>query len=180
MKRASALFGIGLVALIAQGALATLLPPPWCPDLAFLVLIGVGLRWRGLAGGLVLAALLGYATDLVSGSLLGQHALLNLLAFSGTMLASRQLNLRRAGPLAAFAGFAMLVYGFAMLMVTGFFVGGVELRWGWVGAQLIHAVSVAVFAPTVAAPVAFVSRWAGDEETSELHSLGIEPYGRMV
>ncbi len=56
MKRASTLLGLGVAVLVLQGALATVLPPPWCPDLALLVLIGIGLRWSGLAGGLLLGA----------------------------------------------------------------------------------------------------------------------------
>ena len=130
MKRASTLLGLGLAALVLQGALATLLPPPWCPDLALLVLIGIGLRWQGFAGGLLLAALLGFATDLLSGSLLGQHALLDLFAFSGTVIAARQLNLRGTWPLAFFALVVTFLYGLVMLAITGFFVGGVELRLG--------------------------------------------------
>ena len=43
-----ALIAAGLLALVLQGALATLLVPPWCPDLVLLVLIAIALRWEGV------------------------------------------------------------------------------------------------------------------------------------
>ena len=158
------LLAAGLLALVVQGALATLLVPPWCPDLALLVLIGIALRWERVAGGLLLAATLGYATDLLSGALLGQHAILDLFAFSGTLIATRRLNLRGPWPLAFFAASFSLLYGFAMLAITGFFVGGAQLAWGWLGAQLIHAGVTGAFAPGVSAAVGRLADWVGDDE----------------
>lgn len=176
MKRASTLLGLGIAALVVQGALATLVSPPWCPDLALLVLIGIGLRWGGIAGGLVLAALLGYATDLLSGSLLGQHALLDLCAFVGTAFAARQLNLRGSWPLAFFAVAVTLLYGLAMLAITGFFVGGAELRLAWLGAQGIHGLVTGACAPAVSALVGRASSWADDDPGHR--SLGLDAIRR--
>lgn len=176
MKRASTLLGLGVAALVVQGALATLVAPPWCPDLALLVLIGIGLRWEGIAGGLLLAAFLGYATDLLSGSLLGQHALLDLFAFTGTVVATRQLNLRGSWPLAFFAVAVTLLYGLAMLAITGFFVGGVELRLGWLGSQWIHALVTGACAPAVSNLVGRASSWADDEPGHR--SLGLDSIRR--
>lgn len=176
MKRASTLLGLGVAALVLQGALATLLPPPWCPDLVLLVLIGIGLRWQGFAGGLLLAALLGYATDLLSGSLLGQHALLDLFAFSGTVIAARQLNLRGTWPLAFFALVVTFLYGLVMLAITGFFVGGVELRLGWLGAQIIHAAVSGSCAPALSALVGRAASWADDDPGHR--SLGLDAIRR--
>ena len=163
MKRVSTLLGLGVAALVAQGVLATLVSPPWCPDLALLVLIGIGLRWDGIAAGLLLAASLGYATDLLSGSLLGQHALLDLFAFTGTGVAARQLNLRGSWPLAFFAIGVTFVYGLLMLAVTGFFVGGAELSLGWLGSQAIHALVMGACAPSVSALVGRASGWVDDD-----------------
>jgi cell shape-determining protein MreD len=176
VKRASTLLGLGIAALVLQGAIATILPPPWSPDLALLVLIGIGLRWNGIAGGLMLAAFLGYATDLLSGSLLGQHALLDLFAFVATVAATRQLNLRGSWPLAFFASVLTLVYGLGMLAISGFFVGGVELRLGWLGAQVIHAAVGGVFAPAVSAVVGRAASWADDEPGHR--SLGLDAIRR--
>jgi rod shape-determining protein MreD len=176
VKRVSTLLGIGVAAIVMQGALATVLPPPWCPDLALLVLVGIGLRWRGLARGLVIAALLGYSRDLLSGSLLGQHALLYLFAFTSTVVATRQLNLRGSWPLAGFAAALTVLYGLAMLALTGFFVGGVELSLSWLGAQLVHAAMTAVFAPALSALVGRASDWADDDPARR--SLGLDAVRR--
>ncbi|MEE2672694.1 MAG: hypothetical protein VX466_02800 [Myxococcota bacterium] len=176
MKRVSALLGLGVAALVVQGAVATLVPPPACPDLALLVLIGIGLRWERLAGGLLLAVFLGYATDLLSGSLLGQHALLDLFAFAGTGIAARQLNLRGSWPLAFFAAGVVFVYGLLMLAITGFFVGGAELRLGWLGSQLVHALVSGACAPSVSALVGRASGWADDDPGHR--SLGLDAVRR--
>ena len=169
MKLGIIFVGLGLAALVMQGVLATLLPPPWCPDLALLVLIGIGLRWENLSTGLPLAALLGYATDLLSGSLLGQHALLNPAVFAGTLLATRQLNLRGSWPLAFFAAGLAFTNGVAMLAITGFFIGGVEIRVGWLSAQLIHAGVTGVTAPLVSAAVGrLFDRFRGEPESGHL------------
>ena len=172
MKRASALLGLGFAALVVQGALATLVSPPWCPDFALLVLIGIALRWEGMAAGLLLAALLGYATDLLSGSLLGQHALLNLFAFSATGVASRKLNLRGSWPLSFFAAGVCFLYGLVMLAITGFFVGGAELRLGWFGSQAVHALVTGACAPSVSALAGWVSGWANDDPSHRSVGLG--------
>ncbi len=176
MKRASALLGLGVAALVVQGVLATLVSPPWCPNLALLVLIGIGLRWDGIAAGLLLAAILGYATDLLSGSLLGQHALLGLFAFTGTGIAARQLNLRGSWPLAFFAVAVTFLYGLVMLAITGFFVGGAELRLGWLGSQMAHALVTGACAPSVSALVGRVSGWADDDPGHR--SLGLDAVRR--
>ena len=139
-------------------------------------LFGIGLRWSGIAGGLMLAAFLGYATDLLSGSLLGQHALLDLFAFSGTVVATRQLNLRGSWPLAFFATVLTLIYGLGMLAISGVFVGGVELRWGWLGAQIVHALVGGAVAPAVSSVVGRVASWADDEPGHR--SLGLDAIRR--
>lgn len=172
MKRASTLLGLGVAALVLQGAIAKVVHPPWCPDLALLVLVGIGLRWRGLARGLLLAATLGYARDLLSSTLLGQHALLYLFAFTGTVVATRRLNLRGSWPLAFFAMALTAVYGLGMLALTSFFVGGVELQLGWLGAQLLHAGVTGLFAPAVSAVVGRGLEWADDEPGRRPLGLG--------
>ncbi len=176
MKRISTLLGLGVAAIVLQGALATVVSPPWCPDLALLVLVGIGLRWRGLARGLLLAALLGYSRDLLSGSLLGEHALLYLFTFTGTVVATRQLNLRGSWPLAGFAAGLTVFYGFGMLALTGFFVGGVDFRLNWLGAELVHAGVTGICAPAVSAVVGWASDWADDDPGRR--SLGLDAIRR--
>jgi rod shape-determining protein MreD len=176
VKRVSLLLALGVAAVVLQGAAATVLSPPWCPDLALLVLVGIALRWRGLARGLMLAALLGYTRDLLSGSLLGQHALLYLFAFTGTVVATRRLNLRGAWPLAAFVTVLSVLYGLAMLVLTGFFVGGAELQISWLGAQLLHAGTTGAFAPALSGLVGWLSDWADDDPGRR--SFGLDGIGR--
>ena len=89
MKATLAVLLLGFAALVVQGALARTIPPPWCPDLALLVVIGVGLRWPGFLAGLLIAVPLGYAMDLLSGSLMGQHAFMRLVTYMIAAVASR-------------------------------------------------------------------------------------------
>lgn len=164
MKQGLALAGLGMLTLVLQGALATIVPPPWCPDLALLVVISIGLRWRGLAIGLCLAAALGFAADLLSGSLMGQHALLRLLSFIAAFFAGRQLNLKGSLPLATFAGGLSVGYGLLLYVLSDFFVGGQGLTWGFIGALLQHSLVNSVFALPVLSSVGRVANWVGDNE----------------
>ena len=88
MKAALAFLGLGALAIVVQGALVGVFPARWCPDLGFLMVIGLGTRWRSSGGGLVISAALGYLADLLSGSLLGQHLLLRMFAYA----AARRAN----------------------------------------------------------------------------------------
>jgi rod shape-determining protein MreD len=177
MKRAVTLMAVGVLALIVQGTAATIVAPPVCPDLGLLVVIAMALGWRGAASGLLVACLLGYAADLLSGSLLGQHALLHLFVFAGARIVVRQLNFHGGLPLAVFAGVVILIYGLALLALTGFFVGSAELRWSWLGDQLTHAAMSALFAPAVAAGVGRASSWAASGE-GERRTLEVSAGGR--
>ena len=164
MKRAASLFGVGLAALTVQSALAVAIPHPFCPDLGLLVVIAIGLCWESLPSGFALAAVLGYTTDVLSGSLFGQHALLRLLSFAAARLGGRQLNLRGGLPLAVFVAGLTFVYAGALRGVLSFFTGAPGDWSGGIGRALIHALVNAIAAPFVAAGVAWVYAWAGDEE----------------
>ncbi len=163
IKLTLALFAAGLLALVVQGALATMLPPPWCPDLGLLVVLSIGLRWRGLALGLALAAALGFAADWLSGSLVGQHALLRLIAFTSAFLAGRQLNLKGSLPLVVFVSSVSFVYGLAVYAVLGFFVGDGVPGFSWLLDGVWHALVNGAVAPWVFAVVTRVALWAGGD-----------------
>jgi cell shape-determining protein MreD len=150
MKRGLALVAVGILALGIQGGLATLLPRGYCPDLGLLAVLAIGLQWRGMASGMGIAAVLGYSADLLSGSLLGAHALLRILLFSCAYLARRQLNLRGAAPLAVFAAGMTIFYFLGLLGLTSFFSAGEGFRWSEIGALLTQAVANALTAPLVA------------------------------
>ena len=163
MRRAALLGAIGILALIVQGALARAVPPPFCPDVGFLVVVGIGSCWRGRTSGLVLAAALGYAADLYSGSLMGQTALLRIVAFSSALLASRQLNLRGGLPLMLFTAALTVACGLLSHGLSSAFVGAGPLGLDGFGGLLAHAAMNALAAPLVLGLVRSASAWAGDE-----------------
>jgi len=71
LKRVLALLAIGALAPMVQGAVGTFIPLYYCPDFGLLLVVGLGLCWRGTPGGLPLSATLGLIADLLPGSLFG-------------------------------------------------------------------------------------------------------------
>lgn len=167
MTRALALLGLGVLAVIVQGAVAGIVQPPWCPDFALLIVLAIGLRWQGFASGLLLVSLLGYVADVASGGLRGGHALLRMFVFVSARLAARQLNLRGAFPLATFAAGLSIAYGLAVVGLTQFFSSASLPSWGWFD-LLPHAIVNALAAPLASAAVARVLAWFGDDEEARL------------
>lgn len=164
MKTSVALLLLGLAALVVQGALARAIPPPWCPDLAWLVVVGIGLRWPNWISGVLLAVVLGYAMDLVSGSLLGQHALLRLLSYLAAALAARQLDLTGGLPVAMLVLSMTLFYGLAMVSILSFFV---DASWGSLevlGAAFAHGlVNMLASGPILSLVEQVVGRFSDEE-----------------
>ena len=140
MKSVAAIFAVGVLALVVQGALARTIPPPFCPDLAWLVVVGIGLRWPHFVSGVVLAVVLGYGMDLLSGSLMGQHALLRLVSFLAAALAARQLDLSGGVPVGIFVLVISVVYGVAVITSLSFLVDANRPGFDVVGALLAHAI----------------------------------------
>ncbi len=176
MRQFIALGLLGGFALIVQGALATFVSPPYCPDFALLAVVAIGLRWRGLALGLCLAALLGFAADLLSGSLMGQHALLRVIAFTSAYFAGRQLNLKGSLPLVVFAAAVTVVYGAFLFVISTFFVGSTQFAWGWLLDLLQHAAINGVVAPLVLSLVVRVASLAGEGENTG-RAIHFDPTG---
>ncbi len=177
MKLFLALLIAALFLLMAEGALAVIVPPPWCPDLGLLAIVSVGLRWRGLAWGLVFAYILGSAADVMSGSLMGLHALLSTFVFMAAVFAGRQLNLKGSFPLVAFTGFVSFSYGLAVYGISRFFIGGIEFSLSWVLANFVHALVNGLLAPLAYAGFSRLAVWAGATDASE-RALYIENPGR--
>ncbi len=179
MKSSLALFSLGLAALIVQGAFARVLSPPWCPDLAWLVVVGIGLRWPSFVSGVVLAVVLGYAMDLLSGSLMGQHALLRLVSYLAAALAARQLDLSGGVPVGIFVLVMTVVYGFATVMSLSFFVDASWPGIDVIGAALAHAfVNVLAAGPVLSLVERVLARFT-DEEVGRRApmALGFESRG---
>jgi len=167
MKVFFTLLMAGVLVLMLEGALATILPPPWCPDLRLLAVICIGLRWQGLAPGLALAYILGSSADVLSGSLMGLHALLSMLAFLSAVFAGRQLNLKGLFPLMAFAASVSLFYGLALYAVSIFFVSGIQFVPQWLWENLLHSLVNGLFAPLVFEALTRLAVWAGADDSSE-------------
>lgn len=164
MKGPLALLGLGALAALVQGVLATWIPPRLCPDLGLLGVVAAGLCLRSLLGGLLVSSLLGYLTDLLSGSLLGQHALLRLLAYLAVRYGSRHLSLRAPFALAACVAGLAVVNAVALSALTAFFAPGSLSDPGW-----LHDLAPQAAVNAIAAPFAvrfadrFVSAF-GDED----------------
>jgi cell shape-determining protein MreD len=173
VKSVSAVLALGFVALIVQGALARMIPPPWCPDLAWLVVIGVGLRWPGFLSGMFLVVPLGYAMDLLSGSLMGQHAFMRLVSYCVAAVASRQLDLSGGLPVAIFVFGMTILYGLGIVATLSFFVGSDATGLSVVTSAIGHGIANVVAAgPMIALVERVVTRFS-DEEIGRRSSIPI-------
>lgn len=179
MKRVLALLALGALAPMIQGVAGSFLAPHYCPDLGLLLVVGVGLGWRGVAGGAALSATLGLIADLLSGSLLGHYVLLRLLAFAATRVCSRRLNLRGAIPRVIFAVGITVASGLCGALLGAFFAAGPQL--GPDPALLrdltAHALITGAFAPAVIRVAEGVSSWLGEAEGGR-SILTLPPRGR--
>jgi rod shape-determining protein MreD len=174
VKRVLGLLVVGTLAAMLQGAVAGFIPARFCPDLGFLIAVAIGLCWRSTAGGLVVAASLGFVADLLSGSLLGQHALLRVLAFGAARLPSRNLNLRGPLPQALFVAGLTAANAVAVGALTTFFSPGAGFGVAALGDLPAHACVNAVFAPFVTRATEVLLGRLGDEEAGR-RLLRLEP-----
>ena len=179
MKRVLGLLGLGVVALMLQGAVASFLPARFCPDLGFLLVVALGLCWRSVVGGVCVAGAIGYTTDLLSGSLLGQHALLRLAAYAVARFGNRHLNLRGALPQAVFVAVLTCANAFAMALLTSFFSPGTGVGMVALRELLPQAVANALFAPLIALVTARTVARLGDEDGGQ-RVLPLAPRGRIA
>lgn len=172
MKRALVLAALALLVPMVQGGVAPFLPRATCPDLALLLVIAMGLCLRGAATGVVFAAGIGFVSDLLSGSLQGQHALLFVLAFGLARVVSGHMNLQ--GAFARMAVAAILSLGAALFMagVMAFFAKtGTPLASG--PELLRQAVVDALVAPPLIGLAARGVARLGDDDGRRL--LRLEP-----
>lgn len=164
MKPVAAIFALVFGIPVLQGALAPSLPPAFRPDLALLAVLSLALVWRNTASGLVLAAICGFVVDLYSGALLGQHALLSLLAFVGARALSVHVSLIGTLPLLTCAAALTVLHAIGVVGLTAFFTPGAEfsLPRFWV---VVPRVAVnAVAAPFVSWMVSGLVAWVAGED----------------
>lgn len=168
MRLFSSFLLTGVLLMVLQGALALWLPPPFCPDLGLLVVICLALRWPMLASGLLLVGLLGFAADLLSGSLMGQHALLRVLTFTGAFVVGRQFNLKGSLPLMSFTLGVSLLYGVGLYLLSSFFVGNAaDQGVGWLIQSFWHACINALVVPIVFALCSKIFVWAMGDDAAD-------------
>ncbi len=149
MKAPLALVLMGLLALFAQGVAALFLPPQWIPNLGLLLVVAGAIGLRSTTAGVLTAALLGYATDCLSGSLLGQHMLLSLGAFAAARVAATQLNLRGPIPQATFVAVLAAAHAGALWALSAFFSGSLGSPLLSLAELLPYAFASALAAPLV-------------------------------
>ena len=164
MKPALGLLALGALAAMLQGAATAVVPARWFPDLGLLLVVAIALSWRSPVGGLLLAAVSGYAADLLSGSLLGQHALLRVLVYGAARLASRHLNLRSPLPQVTFVAGVSVANTLLLSALSAFFIAVPVAGSVAASALLIHAGINGVFAPFVSAGVARLVARLTDED----------------
>ena len=175
MKRGLALVAVGLFALMVQGAVASVVPARFVPDAGLLIVFAVALAVRSPLMGVSVAGVLGYATDLLSGGLLGQHLLLRMAAYGAARVGGARLNLRGALPRAVFVFFLTLGHALGIWMLAVFFVP--DASSGLVGPLdvLIQAAVNALLAPAVTEAVALLSGWLSEDEGGR--PMRLEPRG---
>jgi cell shape-determining protein MreD len=174
LKRALTIAVLGLLLPMIQGALACFVPVGWIPDASLLLVIALGLGWPGsLATALLLATWLGFVSDMLSGTLIGQHALLSLCAFGAARVVSVHFNLHSAPTQMALAAGLTAGSAFALGALTAFFSPevGPGLAGGW--ALLRHTAVNALAAPfAIYAVGALLARL---DEDSGRRVLRLEP-----
>lgn len=164
MKPVAAIFALVFGIPMLQGALAPFLPPAFRPDLALLVVFALSLAWRNTATGLVLAAICGFVVDLFSGALLGQHALLSVLAFVATRALSVHVSMIGWLPQMTCAAALTVVHAIGIVGLTAFFTPGADfsLPRFWV---VVPRVAVnAIAAPSVSWIVSGLVAWVVGED----------------
>ncbi len=172
MKRVAGIVILVFVVPMLQGALAPYFPAAFRPDLALLVVLGLSLCWRNPATGLVLAAGCGFVVDLFSAGLLGQHALLSVVAFAASRVLSVHVSLAGVLSRMLFAAALTAAHATALTALTSFFTPGAGFDW-LRPATLVPLMLVnAILAPMVTTAVAVVAAWvAGDDKSRRLLRL---------
>jgi cell shape-determining protein MreD len=178
LKRAAGLFALGLLGLVLQGVASALLPPAWIPDFALLFAVGIGVAAGG-AGSLGLAAAVGYAADLLSRSLFGEHAVLAAFAWVATRIVSLQLDLGRLPTRLAFVSLLSVACDLGHAALERLFSGAAGLDAAFVEAAGIHALVNAAVCPLVIGAVQALSARLDGDEDAPRRALRVGPRGAV-
>jgi len=165
VKAAAVLALLGAVGLMLQSSLALFLPARLLPELGLWVVVGLAVCVRSPVLGMCLAALVGYGTDLLSGALLGQHALLRLGAYGVARALASSFNLRGPLSMALFALLLSTAHAAAFHALVAFFGRGWPVASGSLRDVALHALVDAVAAPFVISLVSSLAAWLGDDDS---------------
>jgi len=138
---------LGLLALVVESALAAWMPVRFVPQASLLAAVAAGLV-LGPGEGLLVAAVLGLGADALSGSLLGQQAMLRILEVVATRGIAAHLDLRHGFPLIVFVT-VMTLADAALLVLGSWFFLGLTFHGSEVGGVLVRAAVTGVCAPFV-------------------------------
>jgi rod shape-determining protein MreD len=174
LKTGLALLALGALAPMLQSALAPYLSAALCPDLGLLLVVAVGLSGRSIAGGLLFSVFVGFVADLLSGALLGQHALLRVLAFAAARSANVHVNLVGVGAKGIFVAVLTVLNGLVMGGITAFFSPGTGFAAIGIRELALGALVNALAAPLVTLVVSFALTRL-DDEGGGRHLVRLEP-----
>jgi hypothetical protein len=174
LKRGVAIALLFLFAPMIQGALGLFVGAGWIPDVGLLLVTALGLGWPGaLPVALLLVTLAGFVTDLLSGALIGQHALVWLCAFGAARIVSAHVNLHGAPTQMVLAAGVTAGSALALGALSAFFSpeAGPQLAGGF--ALLRQAAVNALASPLVVA--ALTALLARLDDDSGRRVLRLEP-----
>ena len=106
----------------------------------------------------------GFVVDLFSGALLGQHALLSVLAFVAARVLSQHVSMIGALPQIVFAAGLTALHAIGVVGLTTFFTPGADLALLRPGVVLPRVAVNALVAPAVNAVVSALVAWAAGED----------------
>jgi rod shape-determining protein MreD len=158
-----ALLCLGALGLFAQGVVALWVPARFLPDLGLLLVVATAIGLRSAAAGVLFAAWLGYATDCLSGALLGQNMLLSIATYGVARAAATRLSLRGALPQAVFVTFLAAAHAAALGVLVAFVSPQVSARVTFSHA-LVHSVISGIAAPLVIEAVVRLLARLGEDE----------------
>jgi rod shape-determining protein MreD len=173
LKRILVLAALGVLGPILQGAISPFLPRGLCPDGGLLLVVAIGLTLRSTLSGVLLAAWVGFVSDLLSGSLLGQHAIARVCAFGVARLAGLQMNLQGGFGQIVLTGAVTIVCSGLLAGLTAFFTAGAAAPMASPMEIARHAAVNAICAPLAVAFVSRVIRGMGDQDGRRV--LPLEP-----
>ena len=163
MRGALAWSAIGLLGVAGQAMLVAGFGSGWVPDLSLLAVIAAALV-LGPSEGLIVACVLGFGADMVSGSPLGQHAFVRVIELTVVRGFAGQLDLRRVVPQAVL-GFAVSLLDSALLAGVSFlFVPTFAVAWSELGGLVARAAVTGLAAPAVGSLARTVIEWLSETE----------------